>query len=163
MGQMDDPLVTYLHDHLAGANFAVELLENLQKRYPDQETGAFARTILQEVQADRRVLEDIIQRVGTGHFDVKNVMAWLAEKASRVKLGHSQPDDFATFETLEMLSLGIMGKLSLWRTLSVIGTSDERLAGIDLPSLSQRAQDQYDRVEAYGLSIARTAFQKESE
>jgi Rad3-related DNA helicase len=35
---MGDPLATYLHDHLAGANFAVELLENLRQRHSDGET-----------------------------------------------------------------------------------------------------------------------------
>ena len=60
---MNDPLAIYLHDHLAGANFAVELLENLQRRHSSHETGALAGAILGEVRGDRKVLQDIIERL----------------------------------------------------------------------------------------------------
>jgi hypothetical protein len=155
---MDDPLATYLHDHLAGANFAVELLENLRQRHPEHKTGVFAAAILSEVQQDRAVLEALVQKVGTSHFDAKDALAWLTEKASRVKLNHSQPDGLSAFEALEMLDLGIMGKVSLWRALCVTADFDSRLAGLDFTALSLRAQDQFNRVEQYKLSLARTAF-----
>ena len=159
---MNNPLATYLHDHLAGANFAVELLQNLQQQHSDHETGAFAATILAEVQEDRKVLERIIQNIGESHFDAKDALAWLGEKVSRVKLSNGQPDDLSTFEALEMLDLGIAGKVSLWRALRVIGQFDGRLAAFDFVALLQRAQDQFNRVENYKLSIARCAFGSES-
>lgn len=158
---MNDPLAIYLHDHLAGANFAVEMLEHLQQRHSGHETGAFAGAILAEVQEDRRVLQDIIERVGTSHFDTKDALAWLSEKASRVKLSDDQPDGLSTFEALEMLDLGIMGKVSLWRALSLVADFDNRLAGSDFNALSARAQDQFNRVEKHKLAIVRTAFDKD--
>lgn len=158
---MNDPLATYLHDHLAGANFAVELLENLQERHSGHETGTFAAAILGEVREDRKVLQGIIERVGTSHFDAKDALAWLGEKASRVKLSHDQPDGLSTFEALEMLDLGIMGKVSLWRALGVVADFDKRLAGSDFTALSNRAQDQFNRVERYKLAIVRAAFADE--
>jgi hypothetical protein len=30
---MHDPLATYLHDHLAGSHFAIELLDSIEKQY----------------------------------------------------------------------------------------------------------------------------------
>ena len=88
-------------------------------------------------------------------------MAWLGEKASRVKLSHHQPDGLSTFEALETLSLGILGKDSLWRSLDVIAEFDSRLAGMDFTALSTRAQDQFDRVDKYKLSIARVALERD--
>ena len=155
---MGDPLAIYLHDHLAGANFAIELLENLQKNHSDRETGAFAQAILTEVEEDRAVLKGIIDKVGTSHFDAKDAIAWLGEKASRVKLGYGQPDHPATCETLETLDLGLMGKVSLWHTLGVTAAFDSRLAGLDFTALAVRAQDQFNRVEKFKLSIAKSAF-----
>jgi hypothetical protein len=156
---MEDPLATYLHDHLAGSNFAIELLENLQQRHSGCDTGAFAAAILAEVQEDRKVLEGVIEKIGTSHFDVKDAISWVAEKASRMKLSNGQPDGLSTFEALETLDLGIMGKVSLWRALGVISDFDPRLAAMDFTALSLRAQDQFNRVEKYKLSIARNTFE----
>lgn len=157
---MDDPLAIYLHDHLAGSKFAVELLENLQQRHSGDETGAFAAAILSEIQQDRRVLEDIVERVGRSHFDAKDALAWLAEKTSRVKLSHGHPDLLSTFEALETLALGIMGKLLLWRALSLLANCDDRLAGLDFSALAVGAQDQFERVEKHRLSHAVRTFER---
>jgi hypothetical protein len=156
---MDDRLSIYLHDHLAGANFAVELLKNLEQHHCDDETGALVREILAEVVNDRQVLEDIIKTVGKSSFDAKDAMAWLGEKVSRIKLGHGDRDALPTFEALETLSLGIQGKVALWRVLQVVAETDERLAGWDFTALSSKAQDQFNRVEKYKLSVARVTFQ----
>jgi len=155
---MHDPLVTYLHDHLAGANFAVELLQRLSDAYPRHETGLFAAEILVDVEADREILKEIIQRVGTSPLELKDVMAWLGEKASRPKFSDTQPDGLGPFEALETLALGITGKLSLWHTLSSVGAFDQRLSEWDFASLAARAEDQRARVDEYRLSITPAAF-----
>jgi hypothetical protein len=36
---MDDPLAVYVHDHLAGSNFAVELLEKLASEFVGRPSG----------------------------------------------------------------------------------------------------------------------------
>jgi hypothetical protein len=36
---MSDPLATYLHDHLAGSNFAIELLDSLRDQYSGEPLG----------------------------------------------------------------------------------------------------------------------------
>jgi hypothetical protein len=82
----------------------------------------------------------------------------LGEKASRMKLGYGQPDGLATVEALETLDLGIMGKLSLWHTLGVAAAFDSRLAGLDFRALAVRAQHQFNRVEKFKLSIAKSTF-----
>ena len=50
---MDDPLAVYLHDHLAGSSFAVELLEKLASEFSGTASGDVARELLEQVEIDR--------------------------------------------------------------------------------------------------------------
>jgi hypothetical protein len=151
---MNDPLATYLNDHLAGSNFGMELLEFLRDKHVGEPLGAFAAELLAEVGEDRRVLQGIIERAG-GTSILKEATAWLGEKISEFKL-RSGP--FGTFEALEALALGIMGKLLLWRALETITDADTRVSGIDFGQLATRAQGQYSRVEERRLQAAPAAL-----
>ena len=51
---MDDPLAVYLHNHLAGSSFAVELLEKLASEFNGTLSGTVARELLEQVEIDRR-------------------------------------------------------------------------------------------------------------
>ena len=66
--------------------------------------------------------------------------------------------ELGTFEALETLALGILGKLALWRALAVVAATDARLRGIDFDSLAARAQAQHARVEERRIEAALTAF-----
>ena len=61
---MDDPLANYLHDHLAGSSFVVELLQKLAAEFPGTPSGDTAAELLEEIQADRSTLEGLIAKVG---------------------------------------------------------------------------------------------------
>ena len=152
---VSDPLAIYLHDHLAGANFAIDLLESLRERYVKEQLGQMASSLLYEVEHDRQQLRQIIERVGQGSFDLKEAAAWLTEKVSRFKLGKDDEKGLATFQALETLALG---KLALWRTLAVVAEVDDRLKGIDLTKLIARAEAQHMDVEQTRLIVARSAF-----
>jgi hypothetical protein len=52
---MSDPLGTYLHDHLAGAAHAINLVEFMCDRYEGGELGQFAAWLLVEIESDRTV------------------------------------------------------------------------------------------------------------
>jgi len=158
---MEEPLRTYLHDHLAGAGFAIEMLKKLEEQYEGSETGAFAAAILKDISEDRATLAKIAAKVGENHAPMKDALAWLSEKASRVKLQQEDPAGFRTFETVEILSLGILGKRSMWRALSEIASYDSRVAGFDYEALAARAQEQFARVEEYRLRLAASAFAQE--
>ena len=124
---------TYLADHLAGALHAIEVLKNISSEYGDQALGQFARNILKEVEADRDTLKELAERIGSGSSTVKETAAGVAEKFSRLKLGHDPANSIGTFEALEFLVLGIHGKLVRWRALASVSSHDSRLQGIDYP------------------------------
>jgi hypothetical protein len=139
---MNDSLGTYLHDHLAGAAFAVDLVEFMRDQHRDDDLGRFAAEILADIKHDRDTLRRIAERVGGSPDTVKEVAAWVGEKISRFKLGHNEGSGLATFEALEFLGIGILGKRSLWHALAVIAPSDPRLTGIAFGALAASAQKQ---------------------
>jgi hypothetical protein len=151
---MENPLAIYLHDHLAGAAFAVDLLEAMRDKHPNEPLGDFAAMILMEVEEDRTTLKNLADRVGSGSSHLKELSAWLSEKVSRIKLNR-ETHTLGTFEALEFLALGILGKLALWNALKTLPPSDGLLRGIDLDRLASRAQAQHAKVEARRLEEAR--------
>lgn len=153
---MSDALATYLQDHLAGAQHAIDLLQNLRTRHAGKPLGQFAAGLLEEIEADRGVLRGLAERVG-GPSGLKELGAWLSEKLSRIKLD-DRADGFGTFEALEFLELGIRGKRLLWIALSTLAVTDPRLQGTDLGQLIAHAENQEKQVEERRLEIARTAF-----
>ena len=56
---MSDALSTYLHDHLAASHFAIKLLGTLHDQYRNQELGAFAQALREEVEQDQEALQEI--------------------------------------------------------------------------------------------------------
>ncbi len=157
---MSDPLTTYLHDHLAGAGFAIDLLQSMKDREEGESLVQFAGYLLAEVKQDRDTLQNIADQVGSGSNVLKKLAAWLSEKASRIKLRAGVAGEFGTFEALEFLGLGILGKLSLWQALDVAAASDGRLSGYDFKQLAARAQTQYAKVENRRLELAKTALRR---
>ncbi len=160
---MTDSLGTYLHDHLAGAAYAIDLVEFMRDQHSDEDLGCFAAEILAEIKQDRATLRQISERVGTGGSTLKEAASWVGEKISRFKLGHDAGSGLATFEGLEFLAIGILGKRALWRALAAIAPSDPRLAGVDFDALAASAQKQYEKVDQRRLLLARTALRPNSE
>jgi hypothetical protein len=155
---MDDPLATYLNDHIAGSAHAVDLLEALCNQHANEPLGEFAGRLLAEVQADRAVLKGIADRIGDGSSKLKEMTGWMAEKVTRFKLHRDRQSGFGTFEALELLALGIYGKLLLWRALALIAPMDARLQGVDFVQLATRAEAQHTSTEERRLQLAASAL-----
>jgi hypothetical protein len=151
---MSEALVTYLNDHLGGAQIAVELLEAMRDQHDDQDFRQFAGVLLPEIEADDLTLRHIIEKVGPGPSAVKRFGGWIVEKAARLKLGHTGSTSFELFESLELVALGIQGKLCLWKALQAASTSDARLREYDFETLMRRAEDQYGQVESRRIRLA---------
>jgi hypothetical protein len=159
---MNDSLGTYLHDHLAGAAYAIDLVEFMRDQHRGDDLGRFAAEILVVIKQDRDTLRGIAECVGASGNTLKEAASRVGEKVSRFKLGHDAGSGLATFEGLESLAIGILGKRALWRALAAIAPSDRRLAGVDFDALAARAQKQHDQVDQRRLMVARTALQTDS-
>jgi hypothetical protein len=156
-----DNLATYLNDHLAGATGALELLGNaIEDEDDDDELRAFLVRLRGDIEYDRGVLEDLMAKLGIGEDRLKLTLAWLAEKAARVKLslpivgGHSP---LTRLMQLEALTTGVMGKLSLWQVLQEV-SDDPALAGFDAGRYVERAQAQLAGLEEHRRRAGRAAL-----
>jgi hypothetical protein len=150
-------LHTYLNDHLAGSVVAVELLDYLIDRHSDDRFGKIFRDWRGDIQADQETLRNLIQKLGFEESGIRKAGAWVAEKLSRIKVGHLD-DSASLLQALEALALGITGKRLLWRSLAAITPNFAALQGTDFGALEKRAQDQFERVETLRLEMARKAF-----
>jgi hypothetical protein len=155
---MADPLALYLNDHLAGARFAIELLDRLRESYSNEPLGLLAGQLLTDIDEDRAVLQKLADQVGTGGSSVKEAASWLVEKASRLKLQLNSATDLGTFEAVETLSLGVLGKLKLWQALLAVQSSDARLQQLDFNTLSVRAESQHDKLEQFRVRLAKSVL-----
>ncbi len=67
----NDPLATYLEDHLAGAAYAIDLLGAIRDQHASAPLGHFAIGMLVEVEVDNAVLNQLAERIGTGSSGLK--------------------------------------------------------------------------------------------
>jgi hypothetical protein len=155
---MSEPLATYVNDHLGGAQIALQVLEAMRDQHEDKKFRKFAESLLPEIQGDDNTLRSITEKIGTNPSVVKQLGGWLMEKAARIKLGHTGSTNFEMFESLELLALGIHGKLCLWKALEVASKLDSRLREYNFTELKSRAEQQYDKVEGERLRLAETVL-----
>lgn len=76
---MSDPLVTYLSDHLGGAQIAVQVLKAMRDQHDDPRFQEFAGSLLPDIQADDGTLRSIAEKIGSGSSATKQVGGWLLE------------------------------------------------------------------------------------
>jgi hypothetical protein len=71
----DRDLATYLNDHLAGSEVALELLDHLNRLVPDSAVGQFAADLKTEIAADRQALEALMARLQIAQSRTRKVAA----------------------------------------------------------------------------------------
>ena len=159
---MNDRLLKiYLADHLAAATAGLALLRRSAASNSDNAAGAFLLRLSSEIASDREALRKIIRSsLGYDESNAKQLLAWLGERAGRLKLngqlvGYSP---LSRLLELESLSVGIAGKLALWQTLLQLPGLEQRLALFDLAGLAHRAAAQRAEVEQHRLKAVELAF-----
>jgi hypothetical protein len=160
LGLGGDRLSIYLNDHLAGSTLGMNLARRAAGSNRDTSYGPVLEAIAQEIEQDRDALLDVMARLSVGEDRLKVAVAWGAEKAGRLKLNGAllRYSPLSRLEELEALSLGVEGKLALWRTLRHTHGSDARLSSVDLDALIARAQSQRRRLERQRMSAADEAL-----
>ena len=114
----NENLAIYLNDHLAGSVVAIELLERLEAA-----RTYMAPTLAQlraDIEADRAELRELMRQLQIAESRPRKVTGWITEKFSQLKLRLDDPagGSLRLLESLELVALGIQGKLALWRALA---------------------------------------------
>jgi hypothetical protein len=153
-------LATYLNDHLAGAVAALEMLSDLADAHADLVDLDAVQRVRDEVEEDQALLKDLMTQLRITHSRSRRVMGWLAERATQLKLAVDDSHDGAlrAFETVQLISLGIEGKIALWRSLSAVAPGEPILATLDYDTLIARARGQRALLEPLHAATAVAAL-----
>jgi hypothetical protein len=154
---MTDPLIVYLHDHLAGAKLAIGLLEDLRDQQHNTVVAACAAVLLPDVERDRVTLDEFLKRLGGDSHAIKDAAAWISQQFSRLTLRLAEP--LGMFEAVETLCLAVQGKLALWTALHAMQDADPRVRSLNLKQLIASAEQQHSALETLRRRLAATAFQ----
>lgn len=150
----------YLQDHLAGAMTGTNLAKRILEQNEDNEFGREMRGVVTDIEQDRQTLIRLMGDLGIERSRVKETLAWVGEKVTRLKMngtvGRYSP--LSRFIELETMMLGITGKLSLWRALDRVADGFDRLDREELRRLIGRADEQREQVEQLRLRAAEIAF-----
>jgi hypothetical protein len=135
----------YLNDHLAGATAGVGRARAARDANEGTEFFQPLTTVCREIEEDRSSLESLMDDLGIARSRVKTTLGGLGEKAGRLKpngqlRGYSP---LGRVIDLEVLLLGITGKLRLW---TLLGDLLDGETSSDLAALARRAEDQRTRV-----------------
>jgi hypothetical protein len=135
----------YLNDHLAGSTGGVETARRARGSNEGNEFGAPLSRICEEIETDRDSLETVMKEVGVGRSRIKPAIGWLGEKFGRLKpngqlRGYSP---LSRVVELELLILGISGKIRLWNLLDQLVGEE---TSTDFKALIARGEDQRARV-----------------
>jgi hypothetical protein len=144
-------LEIYLNDHLAAATAWRDLARRAAASNRDSEYGSFLQRLAGEIAEDRESLISIMRARNVKVDPIKVLVAWGAEKVGRLKLngrllGYSP---LSRLVELEALSLGVHGKLALWRSLQQLEPTLLPPGYGLLPELVARAQRQLEELEIH--------------
>jgi hypothetical protein len=157
---VDHKLLTiYVNDHLAGSVVGKNLAKRIARQNEGNEYGRKVAVIAREIEEDQAALHDVMRRAGVRRKQLRLALARVAEMATRLKpngrlVGYSP---LSRVMELEGLTMGITGKLELWRSLAAV-KSDPGVPEADYDRLAARAEDQRDRVEELRIRAAAEAL-----
>lgn len=150
-------LDTYLNDHLAGATAGVNLAEAATEEHRQDDHGQFFGQLASDIRTDLATLETLMQDLAVEQSATKQAAAEIGSKVMTPKFT-GDDDDLNAFVTLETLSIGVEGKLCMWKALKTVADGYPALAALDIEDLIARADDQRSRIEDKRLEIAPDAL-----
>jgi hypothetical protein len=150
----------YLQDHLAGSTGGVELARRARGANEGTPYGQPLAKLADDIDADRRSLESIMEDLGFGPDRAKNIGFWVAEKAGRLKM-NGQVTGYSPLSRMievEGLITGVNGKRSLWLTLRDVADALPELDLDRLERLIERAEQQLGALHELRSRAGREAF-----
>lgn len=147
-------LSIYLNDHLAGSTAGVERARAARAANEGTEFGPPLAAVCAQIEADRDTLESIIDELEIGRSKVKPAIGRLGERLGRLK-PNGQVRGYSPLGRvidLEVILLGISGKLRLWLLLAELLDGE---SAADLPALIARAEEQRTTVAELQVRAAR--------
>lgn len=147
----------YLDDHLAMLVVAEELAKRMLGASRDADIKGFVRDVLSDVRDDKGAAEGRLRELGRTPSRLKQGMAWIGEKAGRLKT-NGNPRGYSPltrYVELEGLGLVLAGNRARWSALEHAGPEEWRE---DAGRRAARADERLGRAEELRLVAAETTF-----
>jgi hypothetical protein len=150
-------LATYLRDHLAGADTAIQMVRGLRNVYRGGPEGSLFEFLHEQFCEDRGAVEGILAELGYTSRSVKR----LAGRATGNALGTvagGAPGDLSLFRTLEALAIGVQGKRCLWRAAQALVGLPHPPGRRSFAELEADAVRQWETIERHRRSLVLPTF-----
>lgn len=148
---------TYLRDHLAGADAAIDMVQGLRDAYRGSPEGVLFGSLCEQFRDDRAVVEGVLAELGYTSRSAKRLAGRAAGSALRVVAGGA-PGDLSLFRTLEALAVGVQGKRCLWRAAQVLVALPHPPGGRSFVELEADAVRQWETIEQHRRSVVLATF-----
>ena len=148
---------TYLRDHLAGADTAIQIVHRLREVYQGRPEGALFDSLFEQFREDRGVVEEILAQLGYSPRSLKRA-AGRATGSALGKVAGGEPGDLSLFRTLEALAIGVQGKRCLWRAAQALVASPHPAGRRSLVELEADAVQQWEAIERHRRSLVPRTF-----
>ena len=150
-------LATYLRDHLAGADTAIQMVQGLSDAYRGGPEGALFESLYEQFRDDRGVVEGILAELGYTSLSVKRVAGRATGSALRTVAG-GPPGGLSLFRTLEALAIGVQGKRCLWRAAQALVALPQPPGRRSFVELEADAVRQLETIERHRWSLVPSMF-----
>ncbi|WP_275003372.1 NAD-dependent epimerase/dehydratase family protein [Promicromonospora iranensis] len=143
----------YLSDHLTGTTAGLERMELMTRSHRDTPFHAELAEATEQLRGERELYRDLMDRLGVPFRRHRQLAAWLAEKAGRLKLNGrvTRRSPMSPVLEAELMRSAVLGRISGWQTLrehaDEIGLDPVQLDG--LIDLDHRQLELFDRFHAY--------------
>jgi hypothetical protein len=157
---MEDLLRIYMNDQLALGVGWRELARRAARENRGTQLGAALADVATQIREDVETFEELMRRLGFARDRLKIGAAIATERLGRLKpngqlRGYSP---LSRFVELDVLVMGIEGKVTLWKNLRDLAGLGERLPDVDFDRLVERARAQRGLLEPFHATAGHEAL-----
>jgi hypothetical protein len=149
--------VTYLRDHLAGADTVIQVVHGLRDAYRGSPEGTLFGSLYDQFRGDRGVVEGILAELGYTSRSTKRLAGLATGNALRV-VAAGAPGELSLFRTLEALAIGVQGKRCLWRAAQALVGLPHPPGRRSFVELEADAVRQWETIERHRRSVVPGTF-----
>lgn len=149
-----NPLTTYLTDHLAGAVSACKLTSRLLDADLDRGLIDTLSQVKESIGRHQEVIREVLRLRGDKDQPGKSLTGRLAGRLARPALRHVATDEFDLLRALEILILGMHGRVALWQAMEAVVPSHPELQHLQADALRAEAQQDVDRMDRWRIEVA---------
>ncbi len=153
----------YLDDHLSMIVGEMELIERCHNSNRQSALGSFLENLLSDLRVQKEIVEKVFHCL---EFEVsiqgqlKQGVAWLAEKIGRFKLNDSllEYSELSRVVELEAMMAIAQERIALWVTLNSLKTLESRFKDFDFSLILMQSELQHDELKTHHHSAITKAF-----